>query len=210
MKKILVTLFLLSSIVVIAFLVIQPIEQKKHSEQEMANISKALTEKFSESQKDQAQQPVRPATKQTAKPVAKQVTEKDDQAANQNPATIIAVIYKQPEATWFIKAKDSKQKIDTISASFKNYFIDQLKFDGNHQPIFTHIPDTMKTTNKSSMRVATYMIGDVEISVSKLAGQQDVFANVKRWMGQVGLDDNSAIQLDFSNDKKTIIVRMPR
>lgn len=202
MKNIIVTLFLLASIVVIALLVLQPIEQKKHSPQEMANISKAFEEKFSEAQKERE--------KQTVKPAAKQNVKKENQAPDQNPQTIIGVIYKQPEATWFIKAKDSKQKIDTISASFKNYFIEQLKFDESHQPIFSHIPDTMKTANKSSMRVATYMIGDVEISVSKLAGQQDVFANVKRWMRQIGLDDNSPIQLDFSEDKKTIIVRMPR
>jgi len=204
MKKILVTLFLLTSIVVIALLVLQPIEQKKHTEQEMANISNAFAEKYSQAQKEQEQ------AQQSVRPADRQVTEKDNKAIAQNPVTIIGVIYKQPEATWFIKAKDSKQKIDTISASFKNYFIEQLKFDENHQPIFSHIPDTMKTANKSSMRVATYLIGDVEISVSKLAGQQDVFANVKRWMGQVGLDDDSAIQMDFSDDKKTIIVRMPR
>ncbi len=202
MKNILIILSLLASIVVIAFLVLQPIEQKKHSQQEMDNISKAFAEKFSQAQKDR--------TNQQVKPVATQNTSEDSKEQHDNPQTIIGVIYKQPQATWFIKAKDSKQKIDTISASFKNYFIEQLKFDENHQPDFSHIPDSMKTANKSSMRVATYLIGDVEISVSRLAGQQDVFANVKRWMGQIGLDDNSPIQLDFSEDKQTIIVRMPK
>lgn len=202
MKNIAIKLPLLISIIVIALLILQPVEEKTHSEQEMANISKAFSEKFSEAQEDQA--------KQTTKPATKQITKRDNQVSDQNPQTIIGVIYKHPGATWFFKAKDSKQKIDTISASFKNYFVEQLKFDENHQPIFSHIPDTMKTTNKSSMRIATYMIGDVEISVSKLAGQQDVFANVKRWMRQIGLDENSPIQLDFSDDKKTIIVRMPR
>ncbi len=201
MKNILVTLFLLASIIVIALLVLQPIKQKKHTQQEMTNISKAFEEKFSQAQKDRAQQ--------TAKPTMRQHLEKES-PANQNPKAIIGVIYKQPKATWFIKAKDTKQKIDTISASFKNYFIDQLKFDDNHQPIFSHIPDSMKTSNKSSMRVATYLIGDVEISVSQLAGNQDVFANVQRWMKQIGLDENASIQLDISDDKKTIIVKMPK
>ena len=205
MKNFYVTIFLLTSIVVIAILVLQPIEQKKHSNQEMTNISEAFAEEYSKAQEAQKNQ-----ADQTAKPVATRSTEKDNQAPDQNPQTIIAVIYKHPGATWFVKAKDSKQKIDTISASFKNYFVEQLKFDENHQPIFSHIPDSMKTTNTSSMRVATYIISDVEISVSRLAGDQDVFANVQRWMKQIGLNDSAPIQLDISDDKKTIIVKMPK
>jgi hypothetical protein len=198
MKNTIIKLSLFASIVLIAFLVLKPIEQKKHTEQEMANISKAFSEKFSQTEKNQAPQAKKPAATADSKPMS------------ENQQSIIGVIYKQPDATWFIKAKDAKQKIETVSASFKNYFIEQLKFDEQHQPDFSHIPDSMKTTNKSSMRVATFMLGEVEISVSRLAGQQDVFANVKRWMRQIGLDDTSPIQLDFSDDKKTIIVRMPK
>ena len=197
MKNTLIKLALLASIALIAFLILQPIEQKKHTEQEMANMSKAFSKKFSQAEKQHPN-------------AANKTTAQENKAKGNTQQSIIGVIYKKPEATWFIKAKDSKQKIDTISASFKNYFIDELRFDEKHQPDFSHIPDSMKTTNKSSMRIATYLIGDVEISVSRLAGQQDAFANVKRWMGQIGLDDNSPIQLDFSEDKKTVIVRMPR
>ena len=64
MKKVLVTLFLLSSIVVIALLVLEPFEQKKHSQQEMENISKAFSEKFSEAHKNQAKQAAKPAVSQ--------------------------------------------------------------------------------------------------------------------------------------------------
>ncbi len=198
MKNTLIKLSLFASIVLIAFLVLKPVEQKKHTEQEMANISKAFSEKFSQAEKSQTPQAKKPAATTDSKPMS------------ESQQSIIGVIYKQPDATWFIKAKDAKQKIETVSASFKNYFIEQLKFDEQHQPDFSHIPDSMKTANKSTMRVATFILGEVEISVSRLAGQQDVFANVKRWMKQIGLDDNSPIQLDFSDDKKTIIVRMPR
>jgi hypothetical protein len=124
--------------------------------------------------------------------------------------SIIGVIYKKPNSTWFFKAKDTKERIDEISASFKNYFVDQLKFDEDNRPIFSHIPESMNAANTSNMRVATYMLAGVEISVSQLGGQQDVFSNVQRWMGQIGLDDSSAIQLDFKDDKKTILVKMPR
>lgn len=195
-----IKLALLASILLIAWLILQPLEQKNYTQQEMENISAAFSEKFAQTKKQQTGNVNHSTATKKQKPPS----------ASKNQQSILGVIYKRPQATWFIKAKDSKEKIATISASFKNYFIKQLKFDENQQPDFSHIPDSMKTTNKSSMRVATYMIGDVEISVSQLAGQQDVFANVKRWMRQIGLDDQSAIQLDFSEDKKTIIVMMPR
>lgn len=198
MKNIIIKLLLLSSIAVIAFLVLQPKVQKKHTQQEMENISKAFSEEFAQVDKKRAE-------KTSRETVAKKSTgEKSIQQS------IIGVIYKQPQTTWFIKVKDTKEKIDTISASFKNYFIDQMVFNKNHQPDFSHIPTSMRTENKSSMRYATFLIGDVEVSVSQLAGQQDVFANVKRWMRQIGLNDDSKIQIDFRDDKKTIIVKMPR
>jgi len=197
------TLLFLASIALIAYLVLQPKEQKNHTPQEIVNISKAFSEKFEQVEKKRASKTTKP-TMPSNHPVTKKP------ATKVNEQQIIGVIYKQPQATWFFKAKDTKTKIETISASFKNYFIDQLKFNDKHQPDFSHIPESMKTENKSSMRVATFLIGDVEISVSQLAGQQDVFANVKRWMGQIGLDDNSPIQLDFKDDNKTIIVRLPK
>ncbi len=201
MNNTLIKLILLASLVAITFLVLQPNEKKEHTQQEMENISKAFAAKFSEKQKT--------AAPKTKKPTSKMATE-PTKTSSDIQQSIIGVIYKQPTTTWFIKAKDTKDKIETISASFKNYFVDQFKFNTNHQPDFSHIPDSMKTVNKSNMRFATFMIGDVEISVSQLAGQQDVFANVKRWMKQIGLDDNSPVHLDFKDDKKTIIVRMPR
>ena len=197
MKNTLVKLGILASIVAIGFLVFQPIEQKQHTEQEMQNMSKAFSKKIA-----QIQQSNTPPT--TTKPVSKETDPKSNQQS------IIGVIYKKPGTTWFFKAKDSQERINSISARLKNYFVDQLRFDENHQPILTHIPDSMKAANTSSMRVATYMLAGVEISVSQLSGQQDVFANVKRWMRQIGLTENSPIQLDFKDDKKTILVKMPK
>jgi len=197
------TLLLLASIAIMAYLILQPHEQKTHTPQEMANISKAFGEKFADAERKRAAN----TSKQT-KPKNHPTT--SQAAVSTSDQQILGVIYKKPETTWFFKAKDSRAKIETASASFKNYFVDQLKFDNNHQPDFSHIPDSMKTENKSSMRVATFLIGDVEISVSQLAGQQDVFANVQRWMRQVGLNDNSKVQLDFKDNNKTIIVRLPK
>jgi len=197
MKNTIIPIALLATIAFIAFLVLQPIEQKKHTQQEMDNISKALSNQFARPDKPLAQAPANIAPSKTS-------------AIDNNQQSIIGVIYKRPNSTWFFKARDSKERIDAISASFKNYFVDQLKFDQDERPIFSHIPETMNAANTSNMRVATFMLAGVEISVSQLGGQQDVFANVKRWMGQIGLDDNSPIQLDFKDDKKTILVKMPR
>jgi len=198
MKYSIVKLLLLASILVIAFLVIQPKEEKAYSQQEVETISKALGSKFNQAKKNAASKEVSKAHKETtAKVVA-------------NQQSILAVIYKKADATWFFKAKDTVKNINKISASFKNYFIDQLKFDQQEQPIFSHIPESITTANQSTMRVATFTIEGVEISVSRLTGQQDTFANVKRWMGQIGLDDNAPIHLDFQDDRKTVIVKLPK
>ncbi len=197
-----IKVFFLVMIALIAYLVIQPQPTKQHSKQEINNMSAALSQKLMNKNKAHAN-----ANNSNTKP-PQSVTQKE--TATNTQLSIIGVIYKKSDATWFFKAKDSKEKINTISASFKNYFVDQLKFSQEQQPDFSHIPNSMRAENKSSMRVATFIIGDVEVSVSRLAGQQDVFANVQRWMKQIKLNDNSPIQLDFSDDKQTIFVRMPR
>jgi len=197
MKYSIVKLLLLASLVLIIFLVLQSKEKKAYSQQEVETISKTLGSTFSHNRNKAAKEATK-AHKQTKTKVA----------ADQQ--SILAVIYKKTEATWFFKAKNSVKNINKISASFKNYFIDQLKFDQQEQPIFSHIPESMTTTNQSNMRVATFIIEGVEISVSQLSGQQDTFANVKRWMGQIGLDDNAPIHLDFQDDRKTIIVKLPK
>lgn len=214
MKNALIKTGLFLSIAVIAFLVLQPIESKKHSQKEMDNISKAFSETFSQinAQREAAQA----STKQAAQPNIlndnQNGNQDDNQKANQNnnQQAILGVIYKQPDATWFFKAKDSNERIHSISARFKNYFIDQLKFDQNNQPILTHIPESMNMAKKSAMRFATFHIEGVEISVIKLGGQQDTFANIKRWMKQINITEKTPIRLDFKNNKKTIIVRMPK
>ncbi len=192
MKHLIIKLILLSSIIWIGFLVLEPKVEKKHTQTEMDNISKVLQKKFAEAEKQ----------------VAKTAEHPKQPVSNQE--SIIGVIYKRPETTWFFKAKDNKEKIDSISASFKNYFVDQLKFDTNQQPVFDHIPEKMKVPNTSSMRVATFMLESVEISVSRLAGDQDVSANVKRWMRQIGIKDLNSVALNYLNDEKVIIVKIPK
>ncbi len=195
MKYSIIKLLLLASIVAIVLLVIQPNERTTYSQEEVETISKTLGNAFNRA-------------KEAAR--KKEAANNTDKKMDSEQQSILAVIYKKTKTTWFFKAKDSVKNINQISADFKNYFIDQLEFDQNEQPVFSHIPESMITNNSSSMRVATYRIEGVEVSVTKLSGQQDTFANVKRWMGQIGLPDNAPIQLDFKDDRNTIIVKMPK
>lgn len=196
MNSKLINICLLLSLAVIAYLVLKPAPEEPVSEKQMANISKAISKEFSKAAAAQAKRPVKQPSEQP-------------KAGNTQQA-IIGAIYKKSNTTWFFKAKDTATKIESISATFKNYFVDQLKFDDDEQPIFTHIPKSMQAANTSSMRVATYRIAGVEISVTRLSGNQDVYANVQRWMKQIGLQENSPIQIEYKDDKNTILVKMPQ
>lgn len=210
-NKILNIIFLVS-IAIIAFVVLKPTEKKEYSKDDIAKISKVFKNKFKQiEEKQRVEQKLRSVPKDTVvissnNPHPDLKKSDIDQASRQS---ILAVIYKKPNFTWFFKAKDSSENIKTISASFKNYFVDQLKFDKKNQPVFSHIPDSMQVENTSTMRVATFKIGEVEISVSKLAGQQNVSANIQRWMRQIGLQDGSKVGIVYSENKQKIIVTMP-
>ncbi|MDQ7051310.1 MAG: hypothetical protein Q9M92_17995 [Enterobacterales bacterium] len=210
---------------VIVGLLVQPKEERRYSDQEIDNINSTLSQRFNKpSQKSTAALPAghpmntAPQSSMTRKPPvstsAGMAPMMQQMPGSKDPIvpgklSIIGIIYKRDSSTWFFKAKDSIANIDRINTSFKKYFLDDLKFDGD-KPNLSHIPETMQAPNTSSMRVATFMLDGVEISVSQLAGQQNVFSNVQRWMRQIGMTDNSAIQLDFKDNKKTIYVRLPR
>ena len=198
MNQKIITALLLIGVVIIVFIVLKPTEEKTYSSEDIANISKALEDKF---EQIGTQRHIGDKFK-LDNPHSKTIIDSSQ--------GIIGVIYKKNNTTWFFKAKDSKQKVDSITKDFKMYFIDQLKFDVNEQPILSHIPELMRAKNTSRMREATFRINEVEVSVSQLSGQQDVYANVRRWMTQIGLTNSSKINLNFMDDKKTIFVKMPR
>jgi len=217
MKNKVINLFFLIAIAFIAFVVFKPAEKIEYSKDDIAKISKVFKNKFKQIEEKQIEQKRRAEQKQrSARKDANAISAENphpdfkkidiQQASHQS---ILAVIYKKSNLTWFFKAKDSSDNIKTISANFKSYFVDQLKFDDKEQPIFSHIPDSMQTENTSTMRVATFKIGEVEVSVSKLGGQQDVSANIQRWMRQIGLRDSSKVGIIYSDNKQKIIVTMP-
>jgi len=208
MKYTIVKILLAISILLITYLIIQPKEKKSYNQQEMKNIAKGTSQIF-ENAKKKAQKSNQVSTPQSSAPTTNK-TSSNNQEVGATQQSILAVIYKKSNSTWFIKAKSSVEKINQINDRFNQLFVEELKFSSQEEPDLSHIPEEMKVAGASSMRVATYSLEGVEISISRLAGQQDTFANVKRWMGQVGLDDNSSINIDFKNDRKTIIVKMPK
>ena len=217
MKNKILNVFFLVAIALIAFVVFKPAEKIEYSKDDIAKISKVFKNKFKQIEEKQIEEKRRAEQKQrsTQKGINTISAEnphpdlKKIDIQQTDRQSILAAIYKKSNFTWFFKVKDSSDNIKTISANFKNYFVDQLKFDDKEQPIFSHIPDSMQTENTSTMRVATFKIGEVEVSVSKLAGQQDVSANIQRWMRQIGLQDSSKVDIIYSDNKQKIIVTMP-
>jgi hypothetical protein len=194
----LVKLALLVAIIIVAALVFQPKEKRQYSPQEMANISAAMNGAVDRAVEQARAKQKMTKPKENANPVA----------TSSGKQSIIGAIYKKSNTTWFFKAKDSSERINLISPSFKNYFVDQMKFNADEQPILTHIPESMRAANTSSMRIATFMLECVEVSVSQLSGQQDVNANVVRWMDQLGIKNSEQVTLDYRDNKQTILVMM--
>jgi len=210
MKYTIVKILLIISIVLIGYLVIQPKESKKYTEQEMQNIAIGYSKIFENAKRKAQKQKQNQISKSASSTPATSKPSSSSPMAQGSSQSILAVIYKKANSTWFIKAKSSIDKINQINERFNQLFVEQMKFDAQEEPDLSHIPEELKMAGASSMRVATYSLDGVEISVSRLAGQQDTFANVKRWMGQVGLDDTASIDLNFKDDRKTIIVKMPK
>ncbi len=192
------------STLLIAYLIFGQNEKTSISGQKIQQLSKIFGDKFSQMRESQQNKSIKNLpTQQNAK-----ITSKSEEGVTVQ--AILGIIYKKPTSTWFIKAKDSKNRIESISDKFKQYFLTDLKFDNDQQPDFSHLPKGSKIASTSSMRFATFIIDGIEVSVINLSGSQDIFSNVKRWMGQVGLNDRSPISMDFLDDKKTIFVKMPK
>ncbi|PHS16820.1 MAG: hypothetical protein COA86_11180 [Kangiella sp.] len=192
------------STLLIAYLIFGQNDKTPISEQQIQQLSKTFGDKFAQMRDSQQNTSTTP---QPPQQIQNTVNASEDGVSVQ---AILGIIYKKPTSTWFIKAKDNKNRIEAISVKFKQYFLTELKFDSDQQPDFSHLPEGSKIASTSSMRFATFIIDGVEISVINLPGKQDVFSNVKRWMGQVGLNDKSPISMEFLDDKKTILVKMPK
>ena len=201
MKNKLIKYLPVLGLIIIGYIIFKSNEIQNYGQQEIKNISNAFGQVFEHARQKATSQPRN--TSQQQNQTARDTSDIKTQQA------IIAVIYKKTNATWFIKGIASVDKINKIEEQFAQLFINQLKFDANENPLLNHIPENFRATNSSSMRFASYNIEGVDISVSRLEGQQDTYANVKRWMKQIGLEDNANIKMDIIEGNQTIFVKMP-
>ncbi len=130
-----------------------------------------------------------------------------------NPAdtiseTIVAIIYKKSDTTWFIKARNNNEIINRNLPEFTRLFLEQLKFDSSEQPDFSHIPESYRKISDKPMRVATFDVNGLEISVAKLPGNQDVQQNIQRWRRQLSLTKEAPEFVKYQDNNKTILVKL--
>lgn len=126
----------------------------------------------------------------------------------QSGDSILAVIYKKANATWFIKARAKTALIEQQTAEFNRLFHEQMQFDENQQADLSHIPSRYRVQSEQSMRIATFNLNGVEVAVSRLSGSQDIQANIQRWRNQLGLAPSSPSLIKYQDDNNTILVRL--
>jgi len=135
-------------------------------------------------------------------------TPEQNQPPANNGESIMAIIYQKPAATWFIKARGLTQMMDQRAAEFNHLFLDQLTFDDNNQPDFSHVPQDYARPSTQAMRVATFDLKGLEVSVTQLSGTQDIQANIARWKRQLELPANAKAFVKFQDNNNTVLVRL--
>ena len=134
-------------------------------------------------------------------------SQNQNQASSSNLESIMAIIYRKPDATWFIKARGKTDLVNQQAVEFSKLFLDEMQFEKN-QPVFSHIPDDYLSGSGESMRVATFNLNGLEVSVTKLGPNQDVQANILRWRRQLNLPDNTPEFVKFQDNNNTVLVRL--
>lgn len=171
--------------VIVALLIKQ--DSKPITEQQIANLGKVVDKVFSSSQ--------RPATPPVQQPGSQQ-------------ESMIAIIYNRPDETWFFKARGLSSLVDQRSEEFSQLFLDQLTWDDKGEPSLSHVPSEYQQGSTAAMRFATFNMKGLEVSVTRLAGQQSIEANITRWKRQLSLPANAPQFVKFENNKQTVLVRL--
>lgn len=181
-NKILVLLSFVALFAIVAFLI--RFNPEPITDQEVANLSKAIDTVFESREQNQP----RP------------------QSANSNLESIMAVIYRRPEATWFIKARGKTGLVNEQAVEFNRLFVDQMKF--KKEPDFSHVPDNYLSGSTERMRVATFNLNGLEVSVTKLGPNQDVESNITRWRSQLNMLAKTPQFVKFLDNNNTVLVRL--
>ena len=156
------------------------------TEQEVANLRQAIETIFNS--REQAQ--------------------KNSQANSVNPnlESIMAIIYRRPDATWFIKSRGKTDLVNQQAVEFNRLFVDEMKL--TDKPDFSHIPDKYLSGSSESMRIATFNLNGLEVSVTKLGPNQDIESNITRWRGQLNMPANTGQFVKFLDNDNTVLVRL--
>lgn len=104
-------------------------------------------------------------------------------------ARLVAAIAERPDAAWVFKILGTKANVDATESVWRP-FLEQVTFDAGNQPQWK-LPEGWTQAPGNEFRFATLTIGSVQppvdVAISRLPAGQDVFANVNRWRGQLGL-----------------------
>ena len=99
---------------------------------------------------------------------------------------IMAAIIERPDATWFLKLIGPEEEIRAQADNIITV-IGAHSFNAEGMLEYPVPENWTEVESKSSMRIASYKSGKVDISLIKLAGGQNLQANIDRWKGQIGL-----------------------
>ncbi|TQV74721.1 hypothetical protein FLL45_07095 [Aliikangiella marina] len=183
-NKLPVLLSFIALFAVVAFLI--RFDPDPITDQEVANLSQAIDTVFASREQAQNNTQSNPATA--------------------NLESIMAIIYRRPDATWFIKARGKTDLVNQQAVEFNRLFVDELKF--TDKPDFSHIPKDYLSGSNEQMRIATFNLNGLEVSVTRLGANQDVESNIQRWRGQLNMPESTPQFVKFLDNNNTVLVRL--
>ncbi|EDM29099.1 hypothetical protein LNTAR_14822 [Lentisphaera araneosa HTCC2155] len=112
--------------------------------------------------------------------------------------SIMAAIIERPDATWFLKLIGPAQEV-RVQADNIITVIGAHSFTAEGKLEYPVPTDWKEVPSSSSMRIASYKTGKVDISLIKLGPKQNIDANVSRWKGQIGLDTQVKVENEIKS-----------
>ncbi|WDE96770.1 hypothetical protein PQO03_02195 [Lentisphaera profundi] len=166
------------------------------TEQELSTIKDQLYKitLFNEDKKDQ----------QPSKTTSTKLTSQAPFASGSMPAVaananaIMAAIIERPDATWFLKLIGPDEEVRNQANNIIQV-IGAHSFDENNMLKYDVPADWKEVQSSSSMRIASYKSGQVDISLIKLGPNQNIDANVARWKGQVGISADAKLENEIKS-----------
>ena len=104
------------------------------------------------------------------------------------PSRMFVAIADRDDATWFFKLTGRTDAVDQAQEEWEQ-ILASVDFAEDGKPKWEH-PESWKVGPEKSFRFATLLrsiedVGNIELSISNLAANQDLLANVNRWRDQL-------------------------